>query len=76
MTNIPPQESLSQFFEENTPVLVEVRFPRMGTSPDWYLCDAESEFDAIWERLGIGAEVHLHSAWEMKDSSRPVVLSR
>jgi len=48
----------------------------MGTSPDWYLCDAESEFDAIWERLGIGAEVHLHSVWEMKDSSRPVVLSR
>lgn len=70
------REHLHGFFEEKAPVLVEVRFPRMGTSPDWYLCESESDFDPIWERLGSGAEVHLHSVWDMKDDSRPVILAR
>ena len=61
---------------ERAPVLVEVRFPRMGTAPDWFLCDSPAEFDPIWERLGPGAEVHLHSVWELKDIGRPPVLTR
>ena len=61
---------------ENAPILVEVRFPRMGTSPDWYLCDSATDFDPIWERLGTGAEVHLHSVWDLKDVGREPVLKR
>jgi len=67
---------LHDFFEEKAPVLVEVRFPRMGTSPDWYLCDTEADFDSVWERLGTGTEIHLHSVWDMKDEAKPAILAR
>ena len=44
--------AVSALFNNSPPVLVEVRFPRSGTSPDWYLCDDEEEFEQILERLG------------------------
>lgn len=79
-TNSAPSETqrelLHGLFEEKSPVLVEVRFPRMGTSPDWHLCEAEADFDSIWETLGPGAEVHLHSVWDIKNVARPTKLTR
>ncbi len=58
------QAALARLFE-NPPVLVEVRFPRMGTSPDWYLCEEEEELLGILNRLGAGTEVHVSSVWEL-----------
>ena len=58
------------------PVLVEVRFPQMGTSPDWHLCDDEAELEPILERLGPGAELHLSSVWDLKNSSGELTLRR
>jgi hypothetical protein len=55
-----------KLFAEKPPLLVEVRFPRMGTSSDWFLCDDAATLDAILDRLGPGAEVHLNSVWDLK----------
>jgi hypothetical protein len=72
----PQRAALSELFEQNRPVLVEVRFPRMGTSPDWYLCEAMTEFEPLWDRLGSGAEVHLHSVWDLQNVGRALILAR
>jgi hypothetical protein len=61
--------ALAKLFE-NTPVLVEVRFPRMGTSPDWYFLEEEDEFASLLNRLGSGAEVHLVSVWDLEFEGR------
>lgn len=63
-------------FADKPPVLVEVRFPNMGTSPDWFLCDEAAELDPILDHLGPGAEVHLSSVWDLKNPAGPVVLRR
>jgi hypothetical protein len=62
--------------DDKSPILVEVRFPRMGTSPDWHLCETMSEIDAIWERVAPGVELHLHSVWDLKDEVKPLVITR
>jgi hypothetical protein len=58
------------------PVLVEVRFPHVGTSPDWYLCDEDDELDRILERLGPGAEVHVSSVWDLKNLQGDICLKK
>jgi hypothetical protein len=45
----------------------------MGTSPDWFLCEDVAALDAIVERLGPGAEVHLSSVWDLKKLASAVV---
>jgi hypothetical protein len=62
-----------KLFDEKPPVLVEVRFPKMGTSPDWFLCENAAALDAILDRLGPGVEVHLSSVWDLKNPSGAVV---
>jgi hypothetical protein len=63
-------------FDTKPPVLVEVRFPGMGTSPDWYFCREEEELEAIRSRLGSGAEVRLHSVWDLTDPTGGMVLAK
>lgn len=58
------------------PVLVEVRFPNMGTSPDWRLCEDEADFGSLLERLGPGVELHLNSVWDLKYSSGELTLRK
>lgn len=70
------RSELGRLFDEKSPILVEVRFPRMGTSPDWYLCDSLTDFDPIWDRLGSGVAVHLHRVWDLKNNSRAMKLQR
>lgn len=60
-------EAVAKLFDDKSPVLVEVRFPGLGTSPDWYLCREEAELEPILARLGPGAEVRLHSVWDLSD---------
>jgi hypothetical protein len=67
---------VATLFDEKPPVLVEVRFPGMGTSPDWYFCREEEELDAIISRLGVGVSVHLHSVWDLSDSTQGVILGQ
>ena len=62
-----------KLFDEKPPVLVEVRFPKMGTSSDWFLCENAAALDAILDRLGPGVEVHLSSVWDLKNPSGAVV---
>jgi len=62
------QSEISALFKAKGPILVEVRFPRMGTSSDWYLCEEESELFALVNRLGAGAEIHLSSVWDLRNS--------
>ena len=63
-------------FATKPPVLVEVRFPRMGTSPDWFLCEDEHDLEPVVARLGPGAEVHLHSVWDLADPTGGLVLRK
>jgi hypothetical protein len=65
--------SIRTLFEEKPPVLVEVRFPKMGTSSDWFLCEDMAALDVILGRLGPGAEVHLNSVWDLKKPAGAVV---
>lgn len=66
---------LNELFHK-APILVEVRFPQMGTSPDWYLCEDEEGFESVLARLGKGAELHLSSVWDLKPTSAGVVLHK
>ncbi len=66
--------AVGKLFDEKPPVLVEVRFPKMGTSPDWFLCEDMAALDAILEPLGPGVEVHFNSVWDLKNPVGAVVL--
>jgi len=55
---------------------VEIRYPKQGTSPDWQLCDEESDLDLLIERLGPGVEVYLNSVWDMTNRKEAICLRR
>jgi hypothetical protein len=67
--------AVGRLFDEKPPVLVEIRFPKMGASSDWFLCEDAAALDAVLDRLGPGAEVHLNSVWDLKKSAGAVVIS-
>jgi hypothetical protein len=62
------REAVSKLFEHAPPVLVEVRFPGGAASPDWYLCQDEEHLEQILQGLGTGAELHLSSVWDLRNS--------
>ena len=68
--------AITQLFEQKGPVLIEVRFPRMAAAPDWFFCETAAEFDPIRDRRGTGAELALHSVWDLNNRSHPIELSR
>ena len=59
------REQICDLFKKRSPVLVEVRFPKMGTSSDWYLIEDSDEFEAVWQKLTRGVEVHARSVWDV-----------
>ena len=63
-----------KLFDEKPPVLVEVRFPNMGTSSDWFLCETMAALEDVLERLSPGVEVHLSSVWDLTNPSGAVVI--
>lgn len=68
--------AVTRLFADKPPVLVEVRFPKMGTSSDWFLCEDEDELAPILDRLAPGAEVHLHSVWDVRDATGGVLVRK
>jgi hypothetical protein len=68
--------AVGKLFAEKPPALVEVRFPKMGTASDWFLCEDAAALDAILDRLGPGAEVHLSSVWDLKNPAGAVVIRK
>jgi hypothetical protein len=70
------RSAIARLVDDKSPILVEVRFPRMGTSPDWHLCESVSEIEAIWERVAPGVEIHLRSVWDLKNEIEPMVITR
>lgn len=77
--NPPALENRSEIaalFVERAPVLVEVRFPRMATAPDWYLCETEDDLRRVTAPLGAGVELHLHSVWDLRNVTVPSVIKR
>src|SRR5687767_7462837 len=59
------REQLATLFRDRAPVLVEVRFPRMGTSSDWYLFETIEELDQLRRRLAAGVELYAASTWDI-----------
>lgn len=72
----PARPAVAALFAEKTPVLVEVRFPNMGTSPDWYLCEDEDDLAPVLDRLSAGAIVYLRSVWDLKSVVEPIILKK
>lgn len=70
------RDSVVALFDEKPPILIEVQFPRMGTSPDSYLYQAASEVDSLWDRVSPAVEIHFHSVWDLKDDVRPMTIVR
>ena len=70
------RKEIGKLFEEKPPVLVEVRFPKMGTASDWYLCEDLATVEAILGRLGPGAEIHLSSVWDLKNPRGAITFRR
>jgi hypothetical protein len=68
--------TIGKLFDEKPPVLVEVCFPKIGTSSDWFLCEDAAALNAILDRLGPGAEVHLNSVWDLRNPAGAVVFGR
>jgi hypothetical protein len=68
ITGLPAsvREQLAALFRERAPVLVEVRFPRMGTASDWHMFETEEEFEQLRRRLAPGVELHLASVWDLE----------
>lgn len=64
--NAATLKAMDNLFSSKPPVLVEVRFPRMGTSSDWYLLDELEELEKIWEKLGPGVELYFQSVWDVR----------
>jgi len=61
---------------EKAPALVEVRFPNMGTSSDWFLCEDSSELDAVLDRLVPGVQVQVSSVWDLHDRTGGVSIRK
>lgn len=70
------RKEIGKLFADKPPVLVEVRFPKMGTASDWYLCEDGAGVDAILGRLGPGAELHLSSVWDLKSTVAAIVIHK
>ena len=70
------RSAVIRLLEEKSPVLVEVRFPHMGTSSDWFLCEDATEVDAVIDRVGPGAEVHMSSVWNLRDATGGILLRK
>jgi hypothetical protein len=75
-SSIQAKAAISKLFENTPPVLVEVRFPHSGTSPDWYLCEEEEQFQQIVDRLHSGVELHLSSVWDLKDTKGGICMRK
>ena len=73
---ISATEAVASLFATKPPVLVEVRFPHMGTSSDWYLCEEREDLGPILDRLSPGAEVRLSSVWDIRDPTGGVVVRK
>jgi hypothetical protein len=69
------KSALDSLFQK-PPVLVELRFPGMAVSPDWYLCEDARTLESILQRLGPGVEAHFSSVWDLKNVKGETVLSR
>lgn len=74
-TTAADETALRALFE-NAPVLIEVRFPACGTSPDWHLCEHEGELDAILSGLAPGTELRLSSVWDLTSRLGPLVVRK
>lgn len=70
------QGAVADLFANRPPVLVEVRFPNAGTSPDWYLCEDEGQLEQVLERLGPGVELHLSSVWDLRNAKGALQLRK
>jgi hypothetical protein len=76
LENTETKSAISAFFAEAPPMLVEVRFPSSGTSPDWYLCEEEEQLEQILEHLAPGAELDLNSVWALRKARGEICLKK
>jgi hypothetical protein len=70
------QTAIAALFANAPPVLVEVRFPGMGTASDWYLFEDEEQLEQALERLASGVELRLSSVWDLKNVKGDIRLSK
>ncbi len=76
LTTTGERLAVRRLFATGGPVLVEVRFPASGTSPDWYLCEEDDEIDPILDRVMPGAELHCSRVWDLANRAGAVELRK
>jgi hypothetical protein len=76
LTSTETKAAVCALFENVPPILVEVRFPHSGTSPDWYLCEEVEQLEEILERLASGVEIHISSVWDLKNVKDDICLKK
>jgi hypothetical protein len=69
-------ETVQSLFEAGGPVLVEVRHPGGIFSPDWYLCEEETDFDRLVDRVDHKSVLVVNRVWDLTNRAGPVVLRR
>jgi hypothetical protein len=69
-------DKVHNLFESGGPILVEVRYPGGVVSSDWFLIEAEEEFDGLLARLEDGAVLHVSRVWDLTNKAGAVCLKR
>ena len=68
--------AVHNLFAAGGPLLIEVRFPGAVYSSDWYLCEAEEEFDGLLERIAPEGVLHVSRVWDLSNRAGAVCLRR
>ena len=76
LASILTREEVSALIATKPPVLIEVRFPKMGASSDWQLVEDLKEFDALWSRVAAGVELRVTSVWDLPEAPATLTLVR
>ena len=69
-------EAVHAMFEAGGPILVEVRHPGGVFSPDWHLCELETDFDRLLESLDPDSVLVVSRVWDLANRAGAVVLKR
>ena len=69
-------EAVHELFEAGGPVLIEVRHPGGVYSPDWHLCESDTDFDRLLENLDPDSVLVVSRVWDLTNRADAIVLHR
>jgi len=70
------KSAIVALFAKAPPVLAEVRYPKMATSPDWHLCEDDEELDCAARADWTGVEYIFIGVWDLVNRKEAICLKR